>query len=160
MVTDARLSNQVPKSSLSWKSFLLRARVPFEFARICVIATLLALVYLNQNSQVSNLVYEIQVLNAKRQILCRENAEVRYEIAVAESLFRIEEKAVRLGLADTVAVQRLEVSYAEEGPPEKSLPPKQLSSSVPTYLTADARGAWETLVLQFIEWVKNPRPAP
>ncbi len=160
MITDAQLSTRISKSALSWKSFLLRGRVLLEFALACIVVTLLGLLYLNQSSQASNLVYEIQDLNARRRLLRREIAELRYEIAVAESLSRVAEKAMRLGLAETSQVQRLAVSYPESDRPEKDLQTRQRSFPVTAYLSADALGAWERMVRQFIEWIKGPRAGP
>ncbi len=161
MITDAQL--RVPKNALSWRSFALRASLPLGFALTCTLLALLGLLYLNQNSQLTTLIYEVQSLNAERRELRQANAALEYEIASLQSLSRIREQALRLGLTETAQIELLAV--AEPGTPQMAQARLADKPALAALLTLSAQGSdsWGTLRTwsgelwtQFTEWLKVP----
>ncbi len=158
MITDAQL--RIPKSTLSWRSFALRASLPLGFAITCTILALLGLLYLNQNSQLTTLIYEVQSLSAERRELQQANAALEYEIATLQSLSRIREQALRLGLTETAQIELLAV--AQPGTPQVA---QSRLADRPTLaalfaLSTEQGDSWDTvrewggqLWLQFTRWV-------
>jgi len=161
MTTDAQL--RIPKSTLFWRSFTLRASLPLGFALTCTILALLGLLYLNQNSQLTTLIYEVQGLNAERRELRQANAALEYEIATLQSLSRIREQALRLGLTETAQIELLAVAQPGTPPVAQSRLADKPTLAALFALSAERDDSWGTLRAwsgqlwsQFTEWLKVP----
>lgn len=163
MATNAQASRSVTV----WKSFVFYARGPIALVIGGVIAMLLVFLYLDQKSLLSNLTFEINRLGDERIDLARENAALRYEVAGWQSLSRIEERALRLGLTENVQVQLLAVSYPTQEGREAGLLANPLRPSVIVSAVGPEAGFWgsvqvwkEGAVRQFVDWVRSPHAGP
>jgi hypothetical protein len=126
---------------------------------LLVLASLIGSFYLNQASQTTAAGMEITRLTREREYWRQENAELRRQIAVMESLSRIRARAEELGFVEPEVVEYLVVerSPADEALSEDSTP---LFTSERLQLAPEPAPSTDwlgELVAQFESWISIDR---
>jgi hypothetical protein len=168
MSTDAKAARFFEVSlqeSFQWKSLSLRAKGPLAFVIFCVVAISMLLFYSFWNSWTTNLVFEMSDLYKQQKSLEDENAAVRAEIAMRESLAEVEKRAAAIGLTyNTTQISTLPIAYAGNRAAQQpasgvALFRNQFSSNV-SGAGRNLPAMLGALVAQFQEWVDAPYTSP
>jgi cell division protein FtsB len=116
-----------------WRS---QQRASLVLAVVVIVAVIGAL-YLAQASRTAGAGRRLQTLEAQRQALEQQNAQLRAEIAALRSVPRLIDEAERMGFRQA-GVDEVEYMYLEDVPPpaepvEAAMPPPPEEEVVPAY---------------------------
>ena len=136
-------------------------------ATVIMVAVIGAL-YLAQVSRTAATGRRLQELEAKRQVLEQQNAQLRAEIAALQSVPRLISDAERQGfhMVEPKNVEYLKVENAAQPPAVAPAPPLPVEEMVPTYSETlgswlgEQMDAWREQLRQFIVTTFGPEKTP
>lgn len=138
------------------------------FLLILALLSLASLLYLLQANQATIATSKIRELEARKERLQRENAQLLLQIAELEALPHIEERARRMGLAPLTEFEYLlPVDCPEDSRSELAVIASEQGGAALPSLAGSRDSAsvgpsrwWEEAISQFTSWAKMwPRPA-
>ena len=152
----------IPRSAIAsrlgkYSAWGLSGKTMGLFLLLLVLASLIGSFYLNQASQTTAAGLEITRLTREREYWRQENADLRKQIAVMESLSRIKARAAELGFVEPEQVEYLVVerTWTEDTAEESSASAHTSEHRQPTPQPAQSRDWLRELVNQFESWVST-----
>jgi hypothetical protein len=154
----------IPRSTIAsrlgkYSAWGLSGKTMAIFLLLLVLASLIGSFYLNQASQTTAAGLDIARLTREREYWRQENADLRKQIAVMESLSRIKARAEELGFVEPEVVEYVVVEHlpteealGEDSPPLSTSERRQLAPQ-----PAPSKDWLGELVAQFESWISIDR---